>query len=197
MTVVHSEQLDSVADVMDKFQYPWLIGGGWAIDLALGKVTREHEDVDICVFREHTQAVLDHFSDWDVKVAVPGEHRLEVCRHVQDTLPPRFGLHIRKGHQFIEVLLTDKTADEVTVIFRRDPSIRMPLSEFVRVDNRGRKYVAREWQLLFKSKEGRDKDHRDFQTYAPHCTESQRYWLLSALKKHNPRSEWISLLEGY
>ncbi|QSO47363.1 nucleotidyltransferase domain-containing protein [Alicyclobacillus mengziensis] len=188
-----SEQLDSVAELMKDFQYPWLIAGGWSIDLALGAVTRQHEDVDICVFRQHVQGVLDYFSDWDIAVAIPGEHRLEPCRTVQDTSPPRFGLHLRKGEQFIEILLTDRIDDEV--IFRRDPSIRMPLHDFIRMDNQGRKYVAPEWQLLFKSKEGREKDEQDFTSYISHCSEQQREWLLTALKTNNPNSKWITMLE--
>ncbi|WP_368780897.1 nucleotidyltransferase domain-containing protein [Alicyclobacillus fastidiosus] len=35
--------------------------GGWSIDLTLEMVTRQHEDVDICVFREYVQGVLDYF----------------------------------------------------------------------------------------------------------------------------------------
>ena len=77
---MYSEQLDSVAELMKDLRYPWLIGGGWSIDLALGTITRHHEDVDICVFREHVQGVLDYFSDWDMSVAIPGEHRLEPHR---------------------------------------------------------------------------------------------------------------------
>ena len=109
---VYSEQLDSVVDLMQGFQFPWLIGGGWSIDLALGTVTRQHDDVDIYVFREHVQGVLNYFCDWDITVAIPGEHRLEACRTVQASLPPRFGLHLRKGKQFIEILLTDRIEDD-------------------------------------------------------------------------------------
>lgn len=189
---MYSEQLDSTVELMKEFQYPWLIGGGWSIDLALGTVTRPHEDVDICVFREHVQGVLDYFCDWDIFVAIPGEHRLEPCRTVQDTLPPRFGLHLRQGKQFIEILLTDRIDDEV--IFRRDPSIRMPLHDFIKTDNRGRQFVAPEWQLLFKSKEGREKDEQDFESYIGHCGQQQREWLLTALKTNNPTSKWITML---
>ena len=178
---------------MKDFQYPWLIGGGWSIDLALGAVTRQHEDVDICVFRDHVQGVLDYFCDWDISVAIPREHRLEPCKTVQDTLPPRFGLHLRKGKQFIEILLTDTIDD--AVIFRRDPSIRMPLREFIRTDNQGRQYVAPEWQLLFKSTEGREKDEQDFESCIGYFSEQQREWLLTALKTSNSTSKWIAMLE--
>jgi hypothetical protein len=67
MGEVKSEQLDTIIQIMNNFQYPWYIAGGWAIDLRLGKVTREHEDVDICIFREYTQKILDYFSDWKIR----------------------------------------------------------------------------------------------------------------------------------
>lgn len=191
--MVYSEQLDSAVELMKDFPFPWLIGGGWSIDLALGTVTRQHEDVDICVFREDVNGVLDYFCDWQLAVAIPGEHRLEPCRTVEDTLPPRYGLHLRKDKQFIEIFLTDRHDDEV--IFRRDPSIRMPLHDFIRTDSEGRQYVAPEWQLLFKSKEGREKDEQDFESFMSHCREQQRGWLLAALKTNNPTSKWIAMLE--
>lgn len=190
---MYSEQLESVSEIMKDFQCPWLFSGGWSIDLALEKVTRQHDDVDICVFRDDAQRVLDYFRDWKISVAVPGEHRLLPCRTTDDTLPPRFGLHLRKGNQFIEILLTDKVDD--MVIFRRDPSIRMTLDEFVRTDSQGRKYVAPEWQLLFKSKENREKDQQDFNSFIAQIDERQRHWLVTALKTHNPKSSWIVALE--
>lgn len=193
VTSAYSAQLDSVLETMKDFQYPWLVSGGWSIDLALGKVTRPHEDVDICVSRDHVQGVLDYFSDWDISVAIPGEHRLEPGRAVRDMLPPRFGLHLRKGDQFIEVLLTDRIGDEVT--FRRDPSIRMSMSDFIRTDSQGRQYVTPEWQLLFKSKEDRDKDRQDLKSFIAHGNAKRRAWLLAALKTHNPTSRWIEMLE--
>jgi hypothetical protein len=60
MGEVKSEQLDTIVQIMNKFQYPWFIAGGWAIDLGVGKVTRKYEDVDICIFREYTQEILDY-----------------------------------------------------------------------------------------------------------------------------------------
>ncbi|OCA90348.1 hypothetical protein A8F94_00125 [Bacillus sp. FJAT-27225] len=33
----------------------WGIAGGWAIDLHIGKVNREHKDIDVVFFRENQQ----------------------------------------------------------------------------------------------------------------------------------------------
>jgi hypothetical protein len=50
----------------------------------------------------------------------------------------------------------------------------MDLQEFVRVDRTGRKFVAPEFQLLFKAKEGRKKDEQDFMAYLPIMNSKQR-----------------------
>ena len=33
--------------VMTGFDRPWFVSGGWAIDLFVGRVTREHEDIEM------------------------------------------------------------------------------------------------------------------------------------------------------
>jgi len=37
---------------MSDFKRPWYIAGGWAVDLYLGYVSREHGDIEILVYRE-------------------------------------------------------------------------------------------------------------------------------------------------
>lgn len=40
---------------------PWWIAGGWAIDLFLGRQTREHQDIDVLILRRDHQAVRSLF----------------------------------------------------------------------------------------------------------------------------------------
>lgn len=42
-----SPELEQAAELMKGFDRPWFIGGGWALDLAVGRQTRPHEDVEI------------------------------------------------------------------------------------------------------------------------------------------------------
>ncbi|KRD91784.1 hypothetical protein ASE51_14765 [Bacillus sp. Root147] len=192
MARIKSKQLDFVVNVMKDFKHPWLFAGGWSIDLGIGKVTREHEDVDICIFREHALEVLSYFSQWTISVAIPGEGRLEPCKTLKDLDPPRYGLHLQRKQDFIEVLLTDRSGDNV--LFRKNHGISMNYKQFVHEDLFNRKYVAPEWQLLFKAKEGRLKDEEDFKAYLPFMNKEQRLWLSSALQKQFPSSSWIKKL---
>ena len=184
-----SRQLDFIERVMEGFGHPWFIAGGWAMDLGIGRMTREHEDMDICIFREHAQEALDYFSHWKIEVPVPGEGRLEPVASLSDIAAPRYGLHLHKGEQFIEILLTDQVDGRIP--FRRDPSISIPVKDFSRTETAGRHFVAPEFQLLYKAKEGRAKDEHDFQAYLPTMSREQKEWLLNALEAHLPASPWV------
>ena len=192
MAAIKSSQLDFVVNVMKDFKYPWFFAGGWSIDLGIGKVTRDHEDVDICIFREHALEVLSYFSEWTIYIAIPREGRLELCQTLKDLDPPRYGLHLHRDQDFIEILLTDRNEDNI--LFRKNHHISINYKQFVREDSLNRKYVAPEWQLLFKAKEGRLKDEEDFKAYLPFMDKEQRLWLSLALQKQFPSSSWIEQL---
>jgi len=50
------EVVQQVTQLMVGFKKPWGVCGGWAIDLYLAKVTREHHDIEIAVFRKDQAA---------------------------------------------------------------------------------------------------------------------------------------------
>jgi hypothetical protein len=39
-----------IAALMQRFERPSCIAGGWAIDLFLGRMTRPHKDIEIAIF---------------------------------------------------------------------------------------------------------------------------------------------------
>lgn len=41
-----------ITSLMNRYDKPWCIAGGWAIDLFLENVTREHSDIEILILRE-------------------------------------------------------------------------------------------------------------------------------------------------
>ena len=63
------DEMRKVADVFGGYARPWFIAGGWASDLFLGRVTREHEDVDVAVLRPDQFALREHLRAWDVGYA--------------------------------------------------------------------------------------------------------------------------------
>jgi aminoglycoside-2''-adenylyltransferase len=63
--------LDKAATFFAALHVPWWIAGGWAIDLFLGRQTREHEDLDVLMLRRDQQAVRTLLGTWDVQAALP------------------------------------------------------------------------------------------------------------------------------
>lgn len=179
---------------MEGFQKPWFIAGGWVVDIAQGRVAREHDDIDICIYREDVNEALRYFEGWDIKVAVPGENRLVDYEQLNDLLLPRYCLHLFRGKDFIEILLTER--EENDVLFRKNKEITMNITDFALKDRDGRPYVNPVWQLLFKSSSPRDKDNDDFLNCLPIMTDQQKKWLTKGLRIMKPESEWIQRLSG-
>jgi hypothetical protein len=192
MSVVNDPQLDRIFEIMENCKFPWYIAGGWSIDLAIGRKTREHKDMDIVVFREYIQDVLDYFKDWEIGVAIPGENRLESVENKKQVMQPRYCLHISNETDFVEVLLTDRM--NTHAIFRRNPSITIPLKDFIKTDSMNRSYITPEWQLLFKSKSPRDYDEQDYINSISYLSNRQKEWLKQSLVETDASYEWIEFL---
>jgi len=62
------DELDEVMSAVDR---SWWLAGGWAIDLFLGRRTREHEDIDVQILRPDHVAVRAALSGWDAYAADP------------------------------------------------------------------------------------------------------------------------------
>lgn len=191
--MISDPQLTRIKAIMKTAKFPWYIAGGWSIDLFIGRKSRDHKDMDIVVFREYVQNVLDYFQGWKIGVAVPGEQRLEPVSNLSDVDSPRYCLHITSRSQFVEVLLTDRKNE--CALYRRNPSISLSLQDFIRTDETGILYITAEWQLLFKSKSPRNIDELDFRAALPYLSKQQKEWLGNAMIQSNGKKEWIELLE--
>src|SRR5437868_2447109 len=66
------ERIVAVATMMEGFPGPWFVSGGWAIDLFVGRVTREHEDREVGIFRQDQQALREHLSGRALFKAITG-----------------------------------------------------------------------------------------------------------------------------
>jgi hypothetical protein len=56
-------------DLFDGLDAPWWVAGGWAIDLGLGRTTRDHGDIDIEVLRRDQLVVQSHLRGWELYLA--------------------------------------------------------------------------------------------------------------------------------
>jgi hypothetical protein len=193
--IIQCIEIQKIEELMQYFERQWLIAGGWTIDLAIGEETRKHKDMDICIFRDDLEYSLKYFRDWDIHVAIPGEHRLEPLRAISDIELPRYCLHLFKGDDFLEILATEQIESEI--IYRKDRSITMNKKDFVKGDI-NRPYVNPAWQLLFKSQITRKEDEHDFHLYMNRVKDDDsKKWLLQNIIKVNGNKNWIEELACY
>ncbi|MNH83724.1 hypothetical protein D3C73_361250 [compost metagenome] len=181
--MINSEEFKKLELLMKFYERPWFVAGGWTIDLLLNEITRNHKDIDICIFREDAQYALHYFQDWNIYVAIPGEHRLEKVTQMIDIELPKYCLHLFKEQQFIELLLTSRIEDQV--IFRKNNQIKMSMNDFCKESGEV-PFVNPAWQLLFKSLSTREEDEHDFLIYMKRVTDNKsKSWLLQSMKIMN------------
>ncbi len=190
---------DQAATFFSALHVPWWIAGGWAIDLFLGRQTREHEDIDILILRRDQHAVRTLLGTWDVQAALPpprdeawpfrpwhsGETLDETihdiwCR-LDSTRPWTFQLMIADTHH-------------EQWLFRRMPTISRPVATIGDITPEGVPYLAPEIQLLYKAKGRRPKDEADFMKTLPVLDQDQRIWLRDSLTQVHPQHPWLGHL---
>lgn len=172
----------AVATLLANINMPWWIAGGWALDLFLGCQTRPHGDLDVGVLRRDVTAVMANLLGWEFF-----EARSQVLRRLERGESPRpevNSLWCRPANSTswsLELMLDE--ADGDTWVFRRQPTVRRPLTEVIRRTPDGIPYLSPEIQLLYKAKLPREKDQEDFARVVPQLTPEERIWLRDALTK--------------
>jgi hypothetical protein len=197
-----------VAEQMARFGRPWMVAGGWAIDLYLGRLTRAHKDVEVAIFREDQLALRAYLDGWtfDFFTKVPERPRevwgegvwLSAPIHEVWAAPAGVGRVERPGaHALaIEILINERAGDEW--LFRKDLTVKLPISRAVVQTGAGVPVLAPEAVLLYKSgwTSGicRDADEADFANAAPLLPPHARAWLRQAIERGNPRHHWLRQL---
>ncbi|TFE00146.1 nucleotidyltransferase domain-containing protein [Jeotgalibacillus sp. R-1-5s-1] len=185
------KQCHEIRKLMTDFPAYWFMAGGWAIDLAIGRKTRDHHDIEIGVLRGNQQAVFSFFTDWSFRKVVRGE--FHSWQGEQLALPVH---ELHGGYQGLnlEVLLNEH--DQKDWIFRRDQLIRRPLEKSI-LHFGGIPCLAPEIVLLYKASKPRAKDEEDFENILPFLQTDQASWLNDALKIHKPDHHWINELKCF
>jgi hypothetical protein len=179
------------AALMRGYARPWWIGGGWALDLFLGRETREHGDIDVVVFRSDQEHAWRHFAGWDLQIAHEGAltpwggEQLELPVHTVWARPSADALWE------LELFLME--SDCARWRFRRDPSVTLEL-ERVGLERDGVPYLAPEIALLYKSKQPRAHDEADFEAVLPELPPERRRWFRAALASQDRGHPWLSRL---
>ena len=185
------EQCRKINKLMENFHCQWFIAGGWAIDLHIGKESRIHTDIEIAIFRKDQLKLKEYLYAWEFKKIISGEFHHWNNEYLN---LPIHELHAEnKGSkEKIEVLLNETTGDKW--MFRRDTRISSPIKVLCKYTSEGIPYLSPEIVLLYKVKNTREKDYRDFMTVSEYLTPQQRRWLIDAIQIHEPQHEWLEYL---
>ncbi len=198
---------DEVAHLLRRTEVPWWIAGGWAIDLHLGRRTRQHDDIDVLVLRPHLARLREQLAGWDVHAAGPpgtlrpwpvGE---ELPRGVHDiwcrptsTADWRLQLMV---DDLVDDLVDAGAGGEQEWVYRRDARVRRAWRTLSGPASTAQWAVlAPEVQLLYKSAGPRAKDEADFAQVAEALDSSRRIWLIEALQLTDATHPWIEQLRA-
>jgi len=187
------EPVERVARVMRGFPRPWFIAGGWAIDVFLGRVTRDHGDVDVALLRRDQMDLRAHFAGWDLAKVVTG--RREPWRAGERLELPVHEVHAHRefgAPADVEFLLSESSGG--LWVFRRNPRVTRPLSSAGMRSGSGIPFLAPEVVLLFKAKDLGPKDAADFDAAIVRLEAEPRAWLRGALDRSHPGHPWIARL---
>jgi hypothetical protein len=204
--------------------FDWSICGGTAIDLFLGKKIRVHKDLDVAVFWEDRNLIIDLMlnSGWRVlqacgggvvkelnkKQGDPFEKRNLFCftsKEDRVNLEPvednkfRFGLEKREQIDFtyVEFLFNERNTGDLYL--PGESNIKRELDKAILPSLDGISYLAPEIVLFYKSSylDGFDTaDHNyDFDASLPYMNAEQRQWLKKALEWEYPNGHvWLQRL---
>jgi len=185
------------ASLMEGFNRPWWFAGGWALELFVGRPLREHEDIEIAIWRDDQMALRKHFIgwNWETAISVDGGGQWIGWNAQQRVELPNFQLKAdcaRENPRELEFMLND--AKDGQLQFRREPSITVPADAIVGRSSDGLPFLVPQVQLLYKAKHHRPKDETDFAAAFEVLSKQQRDWLKSALQRWNPNDPWIARL---
>jgi len=195
------EPVARLAEVMSGYGATWSLCGGWAVDAWIGKVTREHGDVDVSVFAHEQRALFEHLPGWqllahhaawepsDQEVWWDGRRRLSVATHIHARSAefsgpmPAGGIANAEDGFNMEFYVDALDGDEW--VLNSEPRVGLPLRQAVQESNWAAPIAAPEALLFFKSrgKRIRLRDHLDFEALRPLLDDEQRGWLRDAIAR--------------
>ena len=213
--------LSETQQLLKEANFDWAFCGGWAIDLFLGKQTREHSDIDICVFSETRSDVITFMTrpgwtlyDYTGRGTVhlntghdePEYAGKSLCAARYDNKIFRF---VPIGNNFfrMEYQQVNQTAPDFIDFFFNDRNdgwfycawnapelkIKRELDSAI-LSRDGIPYLAPEIALLFDSREYENSGH-DFETSISRMNSKQSAWLRDSLKLCYPEGHpWIDRL---
>lgn len=181
------------AALLGSLPLPWWIAGGQALDLFIGRSTREHGDLDVEVLRRDQLALQEALAGWDLRIALDGKlapwPRGEVLPEGSTSIWAR---RDGAGGWEAQFYFADASAD--LWVYRRDARVTRPIATIGLHSGAGVPYLAPEIQLLYNAKSSQPKAKADFGTLRPRLSRKRQAWLAEALTVAHPGHRWLAWL---
>ncbi|WP_084510313.1 hypothetical protein [Nocardia lijiangensis] len=171
----------------------WYVAAGWALDLFVGGLGRDHSDLEIGVPRARFAEMVDAFPgyEWDVV----GDGHAWPFPEEADNQHQTWLREPATGLYRLDVFREPHRSDRW--VCRRDASITLPYDELILRTADGIPYVIPEVVLLFKAKARRAKDETDFLHALPAMDQSRRSRLSGWLSRVHPGHPWLEKLSNH
>jgi hypothetical protein len=176
------EPVKAVRSLLSSLTVPWWVTGGWAIDLAVGQVTRPHDDVDV-VLLERDEHALRHLPGVGLQLVVGPDHQEQSWTAGRRMLAGPDSVRLVSPRLPLPTQALFAAAVGTTWVYHRGkPTIVRPFSEAGQA-RYGIPYLAPEVVLALKSMSERGKDEHDFSSALPLLDRDQREWLQDAITR--------------
>jgi hypothetical protein len=185
----------AVTRLFDDFPAAWIVSGGWALDLFIGRETREHGDLDLAIDSGAQGLLHEQLAGW--RLDAPGRHGRMRWSPGMRLEWPQYEITARlRGHKpyRFHVILNELHGNTWRLPFYAGLERSAP-HWYLRSDD-GIPYVAPEIALLHKNRRHLQKDEADLRAVLPLMGPSRRAWLRKALERYAPGDSWIGLLHN-
>lgn len=159
------------------------------------KSGREHDDIEIGIFRDDQDRLYQYYKKWDLKKVVKYPNRyltepLGENEYLQMPVPEIHGYSSDSDIDEIEILLNEKEGNNW--VYKRNQRIKREINKVILLSSFDIPILCPEIVILYKSAHNREKDNRDFMNVLNKLSGNQREWLKNALMISVPSHEWIS-----
>ncbi len=171
----------------------WYVAGGWAIDLWLGRQTREHQDIELAIDRTDFPAWRAYLADFVFYDA--GRGRLRRLDRGDEPDPRHHQVWLRDPAERVwrmDTFLEARPSGWWTCHWL--PLVRYPMSLAVARTDSGIPYLRPELALLGKARHPRPKDERDLSAVLPTLDAEARDRLRTGLTTAEPGHPWLAVL---
>ena len=183
-------------EIMNGYNKPWGVTGGWAIDLFLNRVTPSHEDIEIAIYRKEQLILQRYLHLWELKKCFPhSDKKPEVWKAGEYLDLPIHELHAYKEDEELdkfEILLNEN--DKSNWLYRRNPEINLKKHDVFMKSAAGLPILNPVIVLLYKSKNPEGKDNHDFENSCLRLNPKDKKWLKESIKFLYPSHPWLKKL---